>query len=120
MSNQLGTIEQGVRQAVENCLKVQPSEKALIITDKQTIEIGSALKAAIQRIAGEVEFFVIEDFGTRPIDMPPAIEYAIRSAGRVKRTLGTREVPLGWLAPRISRQRTAGWAYLWAADIGWN
>lgn len=76
----MGTIEQGVSQAVENCLKVQPGEKALIITDKQTIEIGSALKAAIEKIAGEVEFFVMEDFGTRPIEMPPAIEDAIRSA----------------------------------------
>ncbi|MFX0200890.1 MAG: hypothetical protein ACFFCW_32630, partial [Candidatus Hodarchaeota archaeon] len=64
----MGTIEQGVRQAVENCLKVQPGEKALIITDRQTIEIGSAFKAAIEKIAGEVEFFVMEDFGTRPID----------------------------------------------------
>ena len=76
----MGTIEQGVNQAVENCLKVQPGEKALVITDQQTIEIGSALKAAIEKIAGEVEFFIMEDFGTRPIDMPPAIEDAIRSA----------------------------------------
>ena len=76
----MGTIEQGVSQAVENCLKVQPGEKAVIITDRQTIEIGSALRAAIERIATEVKFFVMEDFGTRPIDLPPAIEDAIRSA----------------------------------------
>ncbi|TKJ34091.1 MAG: aminopeptidase [Planctomycetes bacterium B3_Pla] len=76
----MGTIEQGVRQAVENCLKVQPGEKALIITDQQTIEIGSALRAAIEKIAGEVEFFVMEDFGTRPIDLPPVIDDAMRSA----------------------------------------
>jgi len=73
----LGTIEQGVKQAVENCLKVRAGEKALVITDEQTIEIGSALKAAIEKTAGEVRFFIIEDFGTRPIDMPPAIEDAI-------------------------------------------
>jgi len=76
----VGTIEQGVNQAVENCLKIQPGEKALIITDEQTIEIGSALKAAIEKIAGSVRFFVMEDFGTRPIDMPPAIEDAIKAA----------------------------------------
>lgn len=73
----MGTIEQGVKQAVENCLKVRAGEKALVITDEQTIEIGSALKAAIEKTAGEVRFFIIEDFGTRPIDMPPAIEDAI-------------------------------------------
>jgi hypothetical protein len=30
-------IKQGVRQAVENCLKVQPGEKALVITNDETI-----------------------------------------------------------------------------------
>jgi leucyl aminopeptidase (aminopeptidase T) len=79
-SNKVGTIEQGVSQAVETCLKVQPGEKALIITDQETIEIGFALKAAIRKIAGDVEFFVMEDFGERPIDMQPVIEDAIRSA----------------------------------------
>lgn len=76
----MGTIEQGVKQAVENCLKVQPGEKALIITDRQTIEIGFALKAAIEKIADDVQFFVMEDFGTRPIEMPPTIEDAIKTA----------------------------------------
>jgi len=76
----LGTIEQGVKQAVENCLKVQPGEKVLIITDQQTMEIGLALKAAIEKIAGDVQFFIMEDFGDRPIDMPPAIEDAIKAA----------------------------------------
>ncbi len=76
----MGTIEQGVNQAVENCLKVQAGEKALIITDQKTIEIGSALKAAIEKIAGQVRFFIMEDFGSRPIEMPPAIEDAIKAA----------------------------------------
>jgi aminopeptidase len=75
----VGTIEQGVRQAVENCLKVQPGEKALVITDRQTIEIGTAIKTAIEKITGEVEFFVMEDFGPRPINMPDVIAKAIRS-----------------------------------------
>ena len=75
----MGTIEQGVKQAVENCLKVRPGEKALIITDQQTVEIGSALKAAIEKIAGLTQFFVMEDFGERPIDLPPAKEDAIKT-----------------------------------------
>lgn len=76
----MGTIEQGVKQAVENCLKVRAGEKALVITDEQTIEIGSALKAAIEKIAGDVRFFVMEDFGDRPINMPPAIKDAVKAA----------------------------------------
>ena len=30
---EVGTIEQGVKQAVENCLRVRTDEKAVIITD---------------------------------------------------------------------------------------
>ena len=76
----MGTIEQGVKQAVENCLRVKAGEKAVVITDQETFEIGSALKAAIEKITGEVQFFVMEDFGKRPIDYPPAIDEAIRAA----------------------------------------
>jgi len=76
----MGTIEQGVRQAIENCLRVKAGEKAVVITDTETLTIGSALKAAIEKITGQVQFFVMEDFGKRPIDYPPAIDEAIRTA----------------------------------------
>jgi len=73
----MGTVEQGVRQAVENCLKVSPGESAVIITDRASIEIGSALGDAIERIAGPGRFFVMEDFGERPIDFPMVIAQAL-------------------------------------------
>jgi len=76
----VGTIEQGVKQAVENCLRVKAGEMAVIITDKETIEIGSALKTAIEKITGKIQFFVMEDFGERPIDFPQAIGDAIKAA----------------------------------------
>jgi aminopeptidase len=76
----MGTIEQGVKQAVENCLKVKAGEKAVVITDKETFEVGSAMKAAIEKIAGRVQFFVMEDFGERPIDYPKAMDEAIKVA----------------------------------------
>jgi aminopeptidase len=76
----MGTIEQGVKQAVENCLRVRAGEKAIVITDRQTFEIGSALKTAIEKIAGETQMFVMEDFGERPIAFPKAIEEAIKRA----------------------------------------
>jgi len=74
------TIEQGVKQAVENCLKVKPGESAVIITDAETVEIGSAIKTAIEKITAEVQFFMMEDFGSRPIDYPQAIDDAIKAA----------------------------------------
>ena len=76
----MGTIEKGVKQAVDNCLKVQAGENVVIITDAETIEIGSAIRTAIEKITAEVKFFVMEDFGERPIDYPQAIDDAIKAA----------------------------------------
>jgi aminopeptidase len=76
----MGTIKEGVKQAVENCLKVKPGENVVIITDKETLKIGSALKKAIEKVTLKIQFFVMEDFGTRPIDFPLAIDEAIRQA----------------------------------------
>ena len=76
----MGSIEEGVKQAVENCLKVKAGESVVIITDAETIEIGSAIRAAIEKIAAEVKFFVMEDFGKRPIDYPRIINDAIKAA----------------------------------------
>ncbi len=59
----MGTTEQGVKQAVENCLRVKAGERVIIITDKETIEIGSTLKNTIEKITGKIQFFVMEDFG---------------------------------------------------------
>ena len=76
----MGNIEEGVKQAVEHCLKVKAGENVVIITDAETVDIGSAIKAAIEKITAEVKFFVMEDFGERPIDYPKAIDDAIKAA----------------------------------------
>ena len=76
----MGSIEEGVTQAVENCLKVKTGESIVIITDAETIEIGSAIRATIEKITAEVRFFVMEDFGKRPIDYPKDIDDAIKVA----------------------------------------
>jgi aminopeptidase len=76
----VGTIEQGVKQAVENCLRVKSGENVVIITDRQTLEVGSAFQNAIEKITDEIQFFIMEDFGQRPIDFPDVIESAISVA----------------------------------------
>lgn len=76
----MGSIEEGVKQAVENCLKVKAGENVLIITDNETIAIGKAIKTAIEEITADVKFFVMEDFGKRPIDYPKVIDDAIKEA----------------------------------------
>ncbi len=76
----MGSIEEGVKQAVENCLKVKAGESVVIITDAETVEIGTAIKAAIEEITAEVKIFVMEDCGERPIDYPKDIDDAIKTA----------------------------------------
>jgi len=76
----MGTIQEGVKQAVKNCLKVQKDDRAVIITDQETLDIGNALKAAVEKITGPARFFVMEDFGPRPIPFPQTIADAIKTA----------------------------------------
>jgi len=77
----MGTMAEGVRQAIENCLKVNKGEDVVIITDRQTEEIGSALRRAAEKSTGRaVRFFVMEDFGARPIMLPRAIQEALATA----------------------------------------
>jgi aminopeptidase len=76
----MGTIKEGVKQAVENCLKIKSDENVVIITDKETFKIGAALKDAVKKITDKIQFFVMEDFGVRPINFPQEIDNAIKEA----------------------------------------
>lgn len=90
----MGTLADGVRQAVENCLKVRPGEKAVVITDTQTHRIGEALAEAVREASAassrdrrhakndgpDVAFFVMEDFGPRPIAFPAEMADAMAAA----------------------------------------
>ena len=77
----MGTIEEGVKQAIENCLKMKKGEKVVVITDRETLGIGSALRTAADKITGtRARFFIMEDFGTRPIPFPEVIKGALQGA----------------------------------------
>ena len=77
----MGTMEEGVRQAVDNCLKVKKDENIVVITDRETLDIGSALRTACEHRTGKpARFFVMEDFGTRPIQFPEAMKEALAAA----------------------------------------
>lgn len=77
----MGTMDEGVRQAIDNCLKVKQDEKVVIITDRETFDIGSALRTASERRTGKpARFFVMEDFGARPIQFPEAMKEALAAA----------------------------------------
>ncbi|MBI2430280.1 MAG: aminopeptidase [Ignavibacteriales bacterium] len=64
----------GARNAVKDCLRLQPSERITIITDKECAEIAASLVHEIEKIGSEYHVFVMEDYAERPLkDMPQVI-----------------------------------------------
>jgi aminopeptidase len=56
----------GARNAIENCLRIQPNEKVTLITDRACLEIGAALAAELERLGLNYHAFVLEDLSPRP------------------------------------------------------
>ena len=75
----------GARNAVEVCLRVQPSEKVTVITDLVTLEIAAALVHELEAVGCRYNSWVLEDVAARPLmDLPqPIVE-----------DLGTSEVSI--------------------------
>lgn len=69
----MGSVEEGAEQAVKNCMKVKKEEKVVIITDRETLAIGSAIKTEVEKITEDCQLFIMEDFGKRPINFPEEI-----------------------------------------------
>ena len=63
----LGNLAEGARNAVEICMAVKKGEHVLILTDRETLEVGEAISEAADRISkGNVKTFVLEDYTQRP------------------------------------------------------
>jgi aminopeptidase len=64
----------GARNAVGVCLRVQPEEKACVITDEATLEIAAAIVAELERLGSPYRVWVLEDLAERPLrDLPAEI-----------------------------------------------
>ena len=64
----------GARNAVGNCLKAQPGEHLVVVTDLDTLEIGAALCVAGREVGATVQPVVLEEFSRRPMAaMPDAV-----------------------------------------------
>lgn len=67
-------LVQGAHNAVFVCLKVQPSEKVTLITDRACEEIAASLVSELNYSGCSFNTFVLEDLATRPLlDMPHVI-----------------------------------------------
>ncbi len=64
----------GARNAVNVCLRIQPSEKVTVITDEVTSEIAASLVHELKTIGAPYRAWVLEDLAPRPlIDLPREI-----------------------------------------------
>jgi leucyl aminopeptidase (aminopeptidase T) len=64
----------GARNAVQVCLRIQPSERVTIITDEATKDIAASLVHEIENVGSRYRAWILEDLATRPLtDLPPEI-----------------------------------------------
>lgn len=80
MSTEMGTVEfdtalsSGARNAINDCLRLKPSERITIITDKECAEIAASLVHEIEKVGSECSVFVMEEYAERPLtNMPQPI-----------------------------------------------
>jgi aminopeptidase len=65
---------QGARNAVNVCLRIQPTEKVCVITDEETIEIAAAIVHELEVLGAPYHAWVLEDLAQRPLrDLPKTI-----------------------------------------------
>ena len=63
----------GARNAIRDCLRLQPDERITIITDEATCEIAAALQQQVEEVGSEHAVLVLENFAERPLTGMPRI-----------------------------------------------
>ncbi|HUO15806.1 MAG TPA: aminopeptidase [Verrucomicrobiae bacterium] len=64
----------GAYNAVNVCLRIQPSERVCVITDQATIEIAASIVHEVEKAGSPYHAWVLEDLAKRPlIDLPREI-----------------------------------------------
>ena len=64
----------GAQSAVTTCLRIEPTEKVTLITDRATEQIAASIGEQLAARGCEWNVFLLEDLADRPlIDMPAAV-----------------------------------------------
>jgi len=64
----------GARNAVNVCLRIQPSERVCVITDEATLEIAASIVAELEKLGPPYHAWVMEELADRPLrDLPHEI-----------------------------------------------
>jgi leucyl aminopeptidase (aminopeptidase T) len=61
----------GARNAVQVCLRVQPSERVTVITDEESLQIAAALVKEVETAGAPYQAFVLEELASRPLTKLP-------------------------------------------------
>ena len=61
----------GARNAIRDCLRLQPNERITIITDEETRDIARALQQQVEEVGSAYAIFVLEKFARRPLTNMP-------------------------------------------------
>ncbi len=74
-------FRQGARSAVFTCLKVQPGERVVLITDLACLGIGASLHEQLLSAQADLKPFILEEVADRPLSgFPEPIAAAMREA----------------------------------------
>ena len=64
----------GAYNAVNTCLRIQPSEKVTVITDNECREIAASIAQELVKVGSPFKAFVLEDLAPRPLTgLPPEV-----------------------------------------------
>jgi len=64
-------LSPGARNAVQVCLRVQPSEKVTVITDEASLDIAASLARELETVGAPYHAFVLEELAERPLTRLP-------------------------------------------------
>ena len=65
-------LSPGAHNAVNTCLRIQPSEKVTLITDNACRDIAASIAQEVLKVGSPLKAFVLEDLAPRPlVDLPP-------------------------------------------------
>jgi aminopeptidase len=64
----------GARNAVKVCLRIQPFERVIVITDEATKEIAASIVREVENVGSSYRSWILEDLASRPLaDLPREI-----------------------------------------------
>lgn len=71
----------GAYNAVNTCLRIQPSEKVTVITDNQCREIAASIAQELSKVGCAFKAFVLEDLAPRPLTgLPQEVAHDMESS----------------------------------------